>query len=65
MIKLRRIYICDGCGAIALPEIHCTFAGAFREKPRGWGTFGHGEYCEKCYTKIKKIFADEESEGLG
>lgn len=57
MRKLKRIYICDHCGAIAIPQIRCCGENAYKVRPFDWTRLGKEDLCPKCsliYEKFKK-----------
>lgn len=53
MYKLRHIYICDHCGAIALPETVCFMGDSFKDRPNGWERLGKEDLCPVCYKSYK------------
>ena len=59
MLKLKRVYICDNCGAIALPDYICAGLGdCVKVKPMGWGKFGGMDLCPECHRAIQRVFED-------
>lgn len=67
MRKLKRIYICDHCGAIALPKVDYYEGYIFKSKPRGWIKLGKEDLCPECsliYEKFKKEIEGEKEKEL-
>ena len=65
MRKLKRIYICDHCGAIAIPKVDYFEGYIFKSKPRGWTKLGKEDLCPECsliYEKFKKEVEGEKKE---
>lgn len=58
MKKRKTVYICDHCGAVALPEIYYSFGDIWKDIPSGWMTaLGKEHLCPKCskiYLKFKR-----------
>ena len=58
MYKLKHVYICDHCNAVALPYYYEGFAS----RPNGWGVIGDKIHlCSKCYKAYIQL--TEENEG--
>lgn len=60
MRKFRKIYICDGCEAIALQQYHYFGVDVYKEAPEGWGVVGGMDFCPKCYAAYKAVFAEKD-----
>ena len=57
MYKLKYIYICDHCGAIALPYV--SDCGSLR--PDNWGSIGDKIHlCPKCYRAYIELMGEDE-----
>lgn len=57
MYKRRKVYICDHCGTVALPDYKECYDGFMRECiPKGRGcVFGGHHLCYKCYSAFEKL----------
>jgi hypothetical protein len=56
MYKLRKIYICNHCGKIALPELKYCGMDAVKTMPSGWGIVSKNEHlCDECYKAYAKM----------
>lgn len=61
MRKIRKIYICDQCGAIALQQYkYCMFGDVIKVEPKDWGKFAGMDFCPNCYAAIKDVFDKKE-----
>ncbi len=59
MLKRKRVYICDHCGAVALEEPYFFMEFAWKDAPKGWTKFGLKEdLCPTC-SKVYKRFVEE------
>lgn len=56
MYKLRKIYICNHCGKIALPSIRSDGFDIWRALPDGWGMLSKNEHlCDVCYKAYENM----------
>ena len=56
MYKLRRVYICNHCGAVALPRVLCVGMDIVRTMPSGWSTRdGSFHLCPDCYRAYQAL----------
>ena len=58
MLKRKRVYICDHCGAVALEETHVFMNDAWRDAPDGWIKLGKEDLCPIC-AKTYERFKNE------
>lgn len=58
MIKRKRVYICDHCGAVALEEEYCYRTYRWKSAPQGWTKLGKEDLCPTC-SKVYKRFVKE------
>lgn len=58
MLKRKRVYICDHCGAVALEETHFFMNDTWRDAPDGWTKLGKEDLCPAC-SKVYKRFMEE------
>lgn len=58
MIKRKRVYICDHCGAVAVEEEHFSMNDRWESAPRDWTITGKEDLCSTC-SKIYKRFVKE------
>lgn len=58
MRKLKRVYICDHCGAVALEATHLFMNSVWKEAPQGWTKLGKEDPCPEC-SKVYKRFKFE------
>ena len=58
MLKRKRVYICDHCGAVALEETHFFMNDVWRDAPDGWTKLGKEDLCPMC-SKVYKRFVEE------
>ena len=58
MIKRKRVYICDHCGAVALQEPYFFMEFAWKGAPKGWTKLGKEDLCPTC-SKVYKRFVEE------
>lgn len=57
MRKLKRVYICDHCGAVALEATYFFMNDVWKEAPRGWTKLGKEDLCPEC-SEVYKRFKD-------
>lgn len=58
MIRKKRVYICDHCGAAALEqtEAFCTFySDTFKTAPEGWTKLGSEDLCPVCSEAYRRF----------
>ncbi len=55
MYKLKKVYICDHCGKVELPEYDVSGVVLM---PDGWRTLGREHLCSRC-SKVYERFKDE------
>lgn len=53
MLKLKKVYICDHCGAVALQERYCFMEDSWTGPPDDWGRVHNMDLCPKCYQAYK------------
>lgn len=61
MLKRKRVYICDHCGAIALEEPYFFMEFAWKGAPKGWTKLGKEDLCPTC-SKVYKRFMEESTD---
>lgn len=57
MIKRKRVYICDHCGAVELEVTWFTLLDRWKGPPDGWTKLGKEDLCPVCsaiYEKFKQ-----------
>lgn len=62
MIKRKRVYICDHCGAVALEQVYCFYGDCWKGPPEHWTKLGLEDLCPSCtaiYRKFKEEFKEE------
>ena len=47
--KLRKVYICDHCKKVSLPDIWLSPGGSYKQIPEGWEYLGNEHLCPECY----------------
>ena len=47
--KLRKVYICDHCKKVSLPDIWLSSSGSYKQIPEGWEHLGKEHLCPECY----------------
>lgn len=58
MLKRKRVYICDHCGAVALEETHFFMNDVWRDAPDGWTKLGKEDLCSKVYKRFVEELMD-------
>lgn len=53
MIRIKRVYICDGCGKVELPDL-CFYDG-MHHIPSGWRQIATKHLCKSCAYKLDKF----------
>lgn len=48
MLKRKRVYICDHCGAVALEETYFFMTDVWKGAPEGWTKLGKEDLCPTC-----------------
>lgn len=61
MLKRKRFYICDHCGAVALEEPYFFMEFAWKGAPKGWTKLGKEDLCPTC-SKVYKRFVEESTD---
>lgn len=69
MIKRKRVYICDHCGAMALEEpyffMEFAWKGAPKGAPKGWTELGKEDLCPTCSNKTRQsVFLAQHPEAV-
>ena len=62
MIKRKRVYICDHCGAVGLETEYHFFFDCWKDAPEGWTKLGNEDLCPLCseiYEKFKQQVMNE------
>lgn len=65
MLKRKRVYICDHCGAIALEETYATMNDSWKGAPEGWTKLSNEDLCPVCtetYKRFKSELMNENKE---
>ena len=58
MLKRKRVYICDHCGAVALEKTYFFMTDVWKGAPEGWTKLGKEDLCPTC-SKVYKRFVEE------
>lgn len=58
MLKRKRVYICDHCGAVALEQTDFFGTDVWKGAPKGWTKLGKEDLCPTC-SKAYKRFMEE------
>mgnify|MGYP007081925026 FL=1 len=62
MIKRKRVYICDHCGAAGLETEYRRYFDIWKDAPEGWTKLGKEDLCPLCseiYEKFKQQVMNE------
>lgn len=65
MLKRKRVYICDHCGAVALEQTYFFMDDVWKDAPEGWTKLGKEDLCPVCsetYEKFKTEVMEEKNE---
>lgn len=56
MLKRKKVYICDHCGAVALPVTYVFFSDIWTGPPEGWCSLGKKEdLCPICAEAYRRF----------
>lgn len=56
MLKIRRVYVCDICDKVALPEYVIDGNGKMhRMRPSGWERIYEMDFCNVCASKYNFV----------
>ena len=55
MIKRKRVYICDHCGAVGLETTWYMMLDAWKGPPDGWTKLGKEDLCPVCSAAYEKF----------
>nr|DAD57992.1 MAG TPA: rubredoxin transport protein [Caudoviricetes sp.] len=58
MIKRKRVYICDHCGAVALELTYYAMGDSWKDAPEGWRKLGKEDLCPVCSETYEKFKAE-------
>ena len=58
MLKRKRVYICDHCGAVALEQTYFAIGDSWKGPPSGWGKFVKSDLCPICMEAYERIRAE-------
>lgn len=67
MIKRKRVYICDHCGAVALEMFWCAGFDCWKGPPDGWTKLSNEDLCPVCsetYKRFKNKVVKEHANGV-
>ena len=54
--KLKKVYICDHCSNVSLPDIEYNLISGVRKvMPIGWTKLGKEHLCPECTSVIRRI----------
>lgn len=59
MYKLKKVYICDNCGKISLPDVNCHGIDSFKTMPENWDKIGKSHFCETCGMAFRRFLEEE------
>ncbi len=55
MLKRKRGYICDLCGAVALEQTYYFINDSWKGPPEEWGKLGKSDLCPICVETYERI----------
>lgn len=58
MLKRKRVYICDHCGAVAFEQTYSFMGDVWRGAPEGWTKLGKEDLCPVCSETYKRFKAE-------
>lgn len=65
MIKRKRVYFCDHCGAVGLETTWYMMLDTWKGPPEGWTKLGNEDLCPLCseiYEKFKQQVMNEKKD---
>ena len=62
MIKRRRVYICDHCGAIALEAEYLGINDSYKDASQGWTKLGKEDLCPRCSKEYKRFVKENRND---
>ncbi len=62
MLRHKRVYICDHCGAVALEQRYFFMDDTWRDAPDGWTRLGREDLCPICSEIYKRFKAENVKE---
>lgn len=60
--KWTKVYICDWCQAVKMPETYYCIDSVLKGAPQGWQRVGSMDLCDKCFAKFSKIMGEGEED---
>ena len=63
--KLKKVYICDHCKNVSLPDIWFSPSGSYLHMPEGWGLLGKEHLCPECYKAYMRFRYPESKTKFG
>lgn len=61
MLKRRKVYICDFCGAVALEQTYASFGDTWKGPPENWTALGSEDLCPICAETYRRFREEVES----
>lgn len=55
MLKRKRVYICDHCGAVGLETTWVVYLDSWKGPPDGWTKLGKEDLCPVCSAAYEKF----------
>ena len=55
MVKRKRIYICDHCGAVGVETTYSFYGDVFKGPPDGWTKLGSEDLCPVCTETYERF----------